>query len=366
VQATPFETDFPPQEYLEPSDPRAYKEWKVRMQADAAEEENDPALGEDPSATYIGRPRRYVQNFRLGNWRVDFDGELRARRNQGRMWTARTLSLPYDRKPKILAEVLPPAQVPPAQVAQQTSKPFPWGRLPNEVKIKIIDMFFHYIETLKVTAFNIRPLPITNLSTTPAEEAKLARYVFWLVAKVPKALIPEEISKKFDTHKYGPRYWKLDKPSVLLALRTVSKEFDTLITEAFFGKNTFELHDNTATLTRLPAETGLCHRHRPCTLPACPNNARVVAHRWLELMMKHNCLHLIRKLDVDIDLAKGGQTKRHVRRTFQILVCMPNLRRLVITVNMSCFLRKAADKFDPDIHFPFNNVVTTPPPPRTL
>lgn len=233
-----FDTAFPPLGYLPPSNPTAYNEWKLSIQGDVVEEEGAPWFREDLA-------RFYVQDFRRADWAPNFKKELRRRRNEGRLWAEPTWTLPEDTKQEldIFAEHLPP--VPPV------ATPFPWGLLPNELKIRVINMLFRYTETLKVTAFAIVKPPGTASSTTPAEEVASSRYAFRLVAKAPKALIPQRLSKVLNVHKYGPRYWRLDKPSVLLAARTVSKEFDALISEAFFGGNTFELHDNTATLTRL-------------------------------------------------------------------------------------------------------------------
>jgi hypothetical protein len=191
----------------------------------------------------------------------------------------------------------------------------------------------------------------------PVEEATGTRYSFRLQAKVPKALVSYRDHPNWRVNNCGPSYWDLDDPSVLLAARTTSKEFAVLIQEVFFGENTFELHDDTATLTSLSGERQDCRPHCPCAEPSCPHNARFVAHRWLELMMKHKCLALIRRLNVDINLKENSQAKWHVRRTFQVLVCMPHLRRLVITVDMSCF-GKFGGEINKDLHFPFENAAT--------
>jgi len=173
-----FDTAFPPLGYLPPSNPTAYNEWKLSIQGDVVEEEGAPWFREDLA-------RFYVQDFRRADWAPNFKKELRRRRNEGRLWAEPTWTLPEDTKQEldIFAEHLPP--VPPV------ATPFPWGLLPNELKIRVINMLFRYTETLKVTAFAIVKPPGTASSTTPAEEAASSRYAFRLVAKAPKALIPQ-------------------------------------------------------------------------------------------------------------------------------------------------------------------------------
>jgi hypothetical protein len=168
---------------------------------------------------------------------------------------------------------------------------------------------------------------------------------------VPKALIPSNTPHKIS--EFGQHYWKLSDPIHLLAARGVNKEFDTVITKAFYSMNTFELHDRTASLRAVGAGRNFMDGE----------HARIVAHRWLELQSKLGNMAHIRNLNIDISIDPfNGQYKWHVRRTFLAIAAIPDLRRLVITTNMYGFISDGPGPEYQDWDYHFWRDDTTPYP----
>ena len=195
-----------------------------------------------------------------------------------------------------------------------------------------MEIAYVYPQKLKVVA---KEEAIGAEPQTHAEELTNVRCRFELVVKTPLVLVPYSDDLKLR----GIQYWKLSRFGQVTAFRLVSKEFSSEAASVFFGKNTFEIHDTTASLDG--------------------TQSRVVAHRWLEYMDKLGLLQHLRRLNVDMRLAVGGQSKWHVHRTFAAIVSIERLERLVITVDMR-ELWYAEYEYDEDYHFYYENAAPYP------
>lgn len=315
------------------------------MAMDKDEEEAAPLIVEhyaDVDDRFnIQEKRHYTWPYSEGDWLEGFLTEWYDRRDEGRLNGDHTFCLPPGKEYVLFAECFPPAQ------SNQQSHTQGWSKLPTEIKATIFNMTFKFEEVLKVIA---TAKYISDPPATHAEELVNINYFFTLVAKVPKALVPGD---NVGINCFGEHYWTLPHPRNLLAAGLVCKEFNKCIKSVFFGKNVFEVHDGTPCLAK-PDVVIARSLDANATLP--PPDRRqfrpdVVAHRWLELMLKFGCLELITGLNVDIDIeGDQGRTKWHVRRTFQAIIYMPKLRRLVVNVNMCGFI-SASEPYCEDVHF---------------
>jgi hypothetical protein len=288
---------------------------------------------------------RYAYDYSRDDWLPSFHTEYYRRQEEGRLKSKRTMCLPFDKEYESFAKYFSRSG---PNLESGVIGVNHFTQLPLELKKKIMDMSFRYTEVLKI---------ITNEKRTRwkprshVEELTDIEYDFRALAKIPKGLIPSDDYLEPDL---GHRYWLLEHPSELLQARSVSREFDALVKESFFGMNTFELHDSTAVLLN-PDETPKFDFRDPQRFMAkvLPG---IVAHRWLEYMMDCECLDFIKKLNIDIALdgTGEGQTMWHVRRTFQVLIWMPRLRRLVVTLDMGSFVN-TMESYDPDFQFPYEN-----------
>ncbi|KAF2818800.1 hypothetical protein CC86DRAFT_460928 [Ophiobolus disseminans] len=130
--------------------------------------------------------------------------------------------------------------------------------------------------------------------------------------------------------------WVAEKSRLLAAFLEVTREFADAVIPIFFGLNTFEIHES----SRFSEE-------------------RAMAHRWLEHMDKLGFLQHLRRLNVDMGMRVGGQTKWHIHCTFVAIVSMEWLQHLVITIDMS-ELWFGGDEFDEDHHFQYENAAPLP------
>lgn len=190
----------------------------------------------------------------------------------------------------------------------------------------ILEFVFVFDKDLKVVASS-RRFCHTEFWVTEEKCSSLVRYSFGIVAKTPKALVPS--GTKNHLNEVGDHYWSPAEPSKLLAARRVSKEFNGLISGIFFGMNTFELHDSTASLSPPGPWKKIFDRK-----PAPYDEQMVIAHRWLEMQSKHGHLTSLRKLKIDIAIQKDGQRLWHVHRTFLAIVAIPKLQRVVVTLDL--------------------------------
>lgn len=315
---------------------------KELVVAEAAEEEQDPQADplevKDIQRGYleakdyedITTMPRYAYDYSRDDWFASFRTEYRRRQEEGQLKSKRTLSLPLNKEYKIFAKYFSSKEGPDPESGVTGVDHF--TQLPLELKKKIMNMCFRYTEVLKIIIGEKRRIWRPRKHT---EQLIDVEYKFRALVKIPKGLIPSDDYFEPDL---GHRYWLLEHPSELLQARSVSREFDTLVKESFFGENTFELHDSTAVLLN-PDETPKYDYRDPQRFRAKAVYG-IVAHRWLEYMMDCRCLDFDKKLNVDIALVdiNQGQSMWHIRRTFQVLIRMPRLRRLVVTLDMDSFI----------------------------
>jgi hypothetical protein len=75
-------------------------------------------------------------------------------------------------------------------------------------------------------------------------------------------------------------------------------------------------------------------------------------------MSKLGHLQDLRSLCVDISVGVHGQTKWHVYRAFAGIISIDLLRRLVITLDMTCFVQKLGHQYDPERGFRYTEAST--------
>jgi hypothetical protein len=332
----PTDTKFPPPGYMAPQDPVAFAAWKEAMTAEAREQEADPE----------GEIWYDYDDYWGGDWCENFEEELDMRETEGRgpPPTYRLQDLAED---EIFAGDIPKT----APNGSNTTEPrFNLGGLPKELRDMILEFAFTFPEPLKIIASS-RRIAADQPSNTTEEDSSNIRYKFSIVAKVPKALIPSNTPHKIS--EFGQHYWKLSDPIHLLAAHGVNKEFDTVITKAFYSRNTFELHDRTASLRVVGSGRNFMGGE----------HARIVAHRSLELQSKLGNMAHIRSLNIDISINPfNGQYKWDVRRTFLAIAAIPDLRRLIITTNMYGFISDGPGPEYQDWDYHFWRDDTTPYP----
>ena len=197
----------------------------------------------------------------------------------------------------------------------------------------ILEFAYVYPQKLKVV---VKEEAVGAEPQTHAEELTNVKCQFHLVVKTPLSLVPYTGGYKLR----GIQYWNLSRFGEVTAFRLVSKDFSSEASAIFFGKNIFEIHDTTASLAGA--------------------QSRVVAHRWLEYMDKLGLLQHLRRLNVDMRLADGGQSKWHVHRTFAAIVSIERLERLVVTVDMAELWNAGEDEFDEDYQFHYYNAAPYP------
>lgn len=298
--------DFPIAEALAPSDPAAYEEWRANVDKEIAAETRDP---EDEIP--------FCYEYAGGDWVEEFDTEV-MRRQRARGPDVHKYTLKPLKECCMFDDYLDGWR------AEGFLTFHVWALLPTELQEMVLEHAFSFAEPLRV---RYRGSLIGQEPQTHEEELTELRFEFRPFVKTSLALVAKDGSPQL--RNIGGTLDLIRNPS------SVSYEFGNQFSPIFYGNNTFEIEDDR-------------------------DDMRVGTHRWLELMERRGYLQKIRRLNIMISIGEEGQTKWHLRRIAWSILTMAKLERLVVNVDMGCFVSAYPRYFDPDYHFPYDNASIYP------
>lgn len=190
-----------------------------------------------------------------------------------------------------------------------------WNDLPTEIQSKIIDCAFVYDENLKITVL------AQNTHATTARHAKKPtseKHIFRISVRIPSSVALNGLQSWIPIRSTG--CCSLNRPADLLAPCQVSKSFNELVKASFYGKNTFELHDD-------QFESGDLATTR-----------YKAGYHWLELQSRHGNMGLLKNVIIDMSFSESGSTPWYICQTFMALNTIPDLKCLIVEVDLDSLI----------------------------